>query len=501
MSEPQRFDDLGSFIEACKGVGEWRDIRKAHWDLEIGALVEGVAEASTDSPMLIFDEIVGYPEGYRVASLLFRSKRRIALALGLPVDVPRMELARLAAAKLADVVPIAPKRVNEGPVMECRFEGENVDVLRLPVLRFHAGDGGRYIGTGVSLINRDPDSGYVNVGTYRQQVHERNLLGLWMSPGQQGRQICERYWREGKACPIVATYGGDPILFLASHQKLPWGSSELDWSGGLRGAPLEIIRGPFTGLPIPAHAEVAIEGEVPPPSEEARDEGPFGEWPGYYSGGTLGTGEPQPVIRVKALYHRVRPILHDQTPMWLGTFGVRLDAGVLWHQLEQGGVQTIRGVHFFNQYFIVVSIRQRMSGHALQTAMAVLGASAGARNGRWVIVVDEDIDPSNLQEVLWAMQTRVDPATDIRTVDGAWGTPLDPRMPPWKREAQDYTNSRALVLAVRPYAWRGQFPKATRVDREMKATVLAKWAGDLAEKGEADDLHVSRVEGSREGKR
>jgi UbiD family decarboxylase len=227
---------------------------------------------------------------------------------------------------------------------------------------------------------------------------------------------------------------------------------------------------------------VAIEGEVPPPSEEARDEGPFGEWPGYYSGGSQGTGEPQPVIRIKALYHRERPILHDQTPMWPGaaTFGIRFDAGVLWHQLERAGVQDIKGVYSFNRYFVVISIRQRMAGHALQAGMAVLGTSAGARNGRWVVVVDDDIDPSNLQEVLWALETRVDPATDIRTVDGSWGTPLDPRMPPWKREARDYTNSRAVVLAVRPFHWRDKFPKVTRADRDLKASVMAKWADALA---------------------
>jgi UbiD family decarboxylase len=481
MSEQDRFDDLGSFIEACKGVDEWREIRKAHWDLEIGTLVEAVAEGSADPPMLLFDDVDGYPPGYRVASLIYASARRVALALGLPPDAPKTELARLAARKLASVQPLEPQEVSDGPVLQCRSVGDDVDVLRFPVLRFHAGDGGRYIGTGDSLINADPESGYLNVGTYRMQVHEKNLLGLWMSPGQQGRQICERYWREGKSCPVVATFGGDPLIFLASHQKLPWGDSELAWAGGLRGAPVEVLRGEITGLPIPAHAEIAIEGEVPPPSEEARDEGPFGEWPGYYAGGSHGTGEPQPVIRVKALYHRESPILHDQTPLWPGasTFGIRFDAGVLWHQLELAGVQDVRGVYSYNRYFVVVSIRQRMPGHALQTGMAVLGVSAGARNGRYVVIVDEDIDPSNLQEVLWAMETRVDPASDIRIADGTWSTPLDPRMPPAKRAARDYTNSRAIILAVRPFAWRDQCPTPTRADRRLKQEVLEKFAGAL----------------------
>lgn len=99
------------------------------------------------------------------------------------------------------------------------------------------------------MINRDPETGYINVGTYRMQVHESNLLGLWMSPGQHGRQICQRYWDQGKSCPVVAVFGEDPLSFIVSHSKIPWGHTELDQIGGLRGRPLEVIKGPITGLP------------------------------------------------------------------------------------------------------------------------------------------------------------------------------------------------------------------------------------------------------------
>ena len=137
-----------------------------------------------------------------------------------------------------------------------------VDLLKFPVLKSHRMDGGRYIGTGDCFINRDPETGYVNMGTYRMQVHERNLLGVWQSPGQQGRLIAERYWKQGKACPVVVTFGGDPLLFFLSYTKFPFGISELDRAGGMLGRPVEVIKGPLTGLPIPAHAEVVIEGEI-----------------------------------------------------------------------------------------------------------------------------------------------------------------------------------------------------------------------------------------------
>ncbi len=472
--EAEVFDDLRQYIEASKKVSEWREIKGANWDIEIGTLIEATAETIQERPMLIFDNIKGYPEGFRVLGLAFGYYKRVALALGLPPDRSRLELVRLASRKIHAAKPIAPKEISRAPVMENVMSGAQVDLFKFPALRSHEGDGGRYLGTGDVVINADPDSSFINMGTYRMQLHERNLLGLWMSPGQHGRMICMKYWEKGKSCPIVATFGQDPLTFMASNAKIPWGSSELDYVGGLRGRPLEIVKGPVTGLPIPAHAEIAIEGEVPPPSEQARDEGPFGEWPGYYSGGTVGTGEPQPVMRVKAVYHRSNPILQDEAPLWPGAYRMdfSLRAGILWDQLESMGVQDVVGVYNHTMYIWVVAIKQRYGGHAKQAGHAAIAASASARHGRYVVVVDEDIDPTNLKEVLWAMMTRVDPATDIEIVEGCWSTPLDPRMTPEQKANRDHTNSRAIFYAVRPFAWRDKFPQVSRVKRELRDEVI-----------------------------
>ncbi|MCZ6637299.1 MAG: UbiD family decarboxylase [Alphaproteobacteria bacterium] len=477
----ENYDGLRSFIESCREIGECVDIDDAHWDLEIGTLTEAAAEKITDPPMLLFDNIKGYPKGRRVVSLPIASPNRFALVLGLPLDRPKLELVRLSARKIGEGTPIPPREVASGPVMENVIEGDDVDVLAFPALRSHAWDGGRYIGTGDSLINRDPESGYINVGTYRMQVHEPGLLGLWMSPGQQGRRICERYWAKGEACPVVATFGGDPLMFLASHIKVPWGTSEFDVAGGMRGAPMEVIKGPLTGLPIPARAEIAIEGEVPPPGEQSHAEGPFGEWPGYYSGGTIGTGEDQPVIRVKAIYHRDDPILMNMAPLWPGApqDGIQFRSGVIWDQIEAAGIPDVTGVYAYHAYMVVVAIRQSYAGHARQAGMAVVSCAAAARNGRYVVVVDDDIDPTDMKEVNWAMQTRVDPASDIQILDGWWGTPLDPRMPPGKRDSADYTNSRAIIYAVRPYTWRDKFPRVNRADPEHLKEVMEKYRGVL----------------------
>ena len=477
--EWKAFDSLQEFVEACKQIDEWREIEGADWNEEIGALREVTAELIEDPPMLLFDRIKGYPAGYRVVGLLMSSYKRGALALGLPLHLPKAELNRLAAEKLRDIKPIPPVEVTTGPVMENVLSGNDVDLWHFPVPRFHAMDGGRYIGTGDSLINRDPETGYINVGTYRMQVHESNLLGLWMSPGQHGRQICQRYWDQGKSCPVVAVFGEDPLSFMVSHSKIPWGHTELEQIGGLRGRPLEVIKGPITGLPIPAHAEIAIEGEVPPPKEEARDEGPFGEWPGYYSGGTIGTGEAQPVIRVKAIYHRDNPIIQGDAPMWPGARRGGLSGGAGRGgvaDLARAGIQDVVAVGNHMGYIRVVAIKQRYPGHAQQAARAVASVT---RNGRWIVIVDEDIDPTNFSEVLWAMTTRAEPAKDIEILENCWSTPLDPLMPPDKRDTGDHTNSLAVFYAVRPFHRRDKFPKVSRSPRDLRMKMVEKYKSIL----------------------
>lgn len=471
------FHDLRGFIEACRKSNDLCEIRGAHWDLELGALIEATVDHIPQPPLLLFDEIPGYPAGYRVVSLVFASYRRGALALGLTSHKNKLEAIRLAARKVKEARFIDPREVSTGPVMENIKDGEGINVLAFPVPRFHQHDGGRYIGTGDLIIMRGPDESWVNMATYRVQVHESDLLGTWIGRGQQGYQICNKYWEAGKSCPVVAVFGCDPLTLMASRTKLPYGQSELSLAGGLRGEALEVIQGPLTGLPIPAHAEIAIEGEIPPPAEEAHAEGPFGEFPGYYAGGTLGTGKPEPVIRVKALYHRTNPILVGDPPLWFGgpADDLRISGGFLWDQLQAIGIQDVVGVCQHTPYLNVVAIRQRYAGHAKQAAHAVLCCSATANNPWYTVIVDEDIDPTNLKEVLWAMMTRVDPATDIEVIKNCRGTALDPRLTPEKRRNGEFTCNCLIYYAVRPFAWRSDFPRPSRSDPSLREEIMERY--------------------------
>jgi 4-hydroxy-3-polyprenylbenzoate decarboxylase len=128
--------------------------------------------------------------------------------------------------------------------------------------------------------------------------------------------------------------------------------------------------------------------------------------------------------------------------------------------------------------FAVIAIRQRYSGHAQQVGM-IAAQTIGLQLGRYIIVVDEDIDPSNTDEVLWAMWTRSDPETSVTVVPNCRSQPLDPRLPPEKRANRDYTGSRLVIDATRPFHWRDQFPKVVGTSAELQAQMKAKWGADF----------------------
>src|SRR5574341_2318910 len=124
------YDDFRGFVEEAKKISDYRLIEGADWDGEIGALVESTAELVPQPPMLLFDKVKGYPAGFRVCSLPYAAYNRVALALGLPTDKPKLELLRLAARKLKSARPIPPKEVSSSPLFENKLTGNDVNLLK-----------------------------------------------------------------------------------------------------------------------------------------------------------------------------------------------------------------------------------------------------------------------------------------------------------------------------------------------------------------------------------
>ncbi|HEX6768227.1 MAG TPA: UbiD family decarboxylase, partial [Candidatus Binatia bacterium] len=269
------FSDLRTFIDGAARIGELKQIDGADWNLEIGCLTELMAEQ--DGPLLLFDNIPGYPKGFRIAANVLASARRFALALSLPTDVSKLEILRTWRNKIRDLKPFAPIEVSSGPILENVLDGDKVDLEIFPTPKWHEHDGGRYIGTGDMVVIKDPDSGWVNVGTYRSCIVGKDRVTLWIIEQKHGKQIARKYWQAGKPCPVAIVLGCEPATWMAAPSAAKAGVSEYEYAGALRGAPLEVIRAPYTGLPVPATSEIVIDGEMPPPEEETHSEGPFGE--------------------------------------------------------------------------------------------------------------------------------------------------------------------------------------------------------------------------------
>jgi 4-hydroxy-3-polyprenylbenzoate decarboxylase len=189
-----------------------------------------------------------------------------------------------------------------------------------------------------------------------------------------------------------------------------------------------------------------------------------------------------PLIHIKKIYHRNNPILTIAQPGRSDDFNfqrVIARSALVWDELEKAGVPDVKGVWCHeagaSRFLIVVSINQRYAGHARQAASIACQCHAGAFTGRYVIVVDEDIDPSNTFDVLWAFSTRSDPATDIDILRRTWSSSADPLIHPDIPARQKGLNSRALVDACRPYEWRDRFPPTVQTSPELEKVVYEKF--------------------------
>ena len=468
------YKDVREWIQKVDEMGELKVVEGADWNLEIGALSVLASKHRENTPALLFDRIKDYPAGYRILVGFFESLRRSALTTNLPIEITREGFIQACRERLATRPSIPPVKVSSGPILENVYDGDEVDLFKFPVPFWHKRDGGRYIGTGHVIITRDPDDGWVNVGCYRVMVHDRSTLGMNISPGKHGRMHRTKYFERGKPCPVVACFGVDPLLHMIATRPEPYGKCEFDAVGGIKGEPVEIIEGELTGLPIPAYAEIAVEAEILP--DQGREEGPFSEWTGYYASGE----KMEPVIKVHRVYHRNEPII-TASPEYRPTARAEhcyelLRAAYIRDQVEKAGVPEVKGVaSYFRRFLTVISIKQRYPGHARQAGLVTSQCQGAAYLGRYVIVVDEDIDVYDINDVLWAMCSRADPVDATEILRRCWSGPLDPIIP---KERKGFS-SRMIIDACRPFEWIKDFPPAAEIEADYQKRLMAKWKKEL----------------------
>ena len=469
------YKDLREFIGLVEGLGALRRIAGADPHLEIGAITE-VAAGRAGSPALLFDDIKGFRHGFRIFTNAVTSPQRAALALGLDPHLRPLDALKAWMDKRKTLEPRPAHPVKDAAFLQHWMRSEAVDLRQFPAPVWHRHDGGPFIGSGSLVIMRDPDDGWVNASIYRIQVQdERRVTVQFDHAGRHGAIIAQKYWVRGNPCPVAVVHGEDPALFVAGFEYLPARQSEYEFAGAIKGAPIEVCPGPQTGLPLPAHAEIVFEGQLLPMSEAALPEGPFGEFTGYYAS----EARPAPVMEVTAAYHRSDPILLGSPPMKPPRFhfGLPLRAATIWQNLDAGGVTDVVGAwQHVSQLMTVVALRQRYDGHAKRAALV---AAAHSYMARIVVVVDEDIDPSSLDDVMWAVATRCEPSEQIDILRNAWSSALDPRIPPDEKLVGITAHSKVIIEACRPFSWRDKFPPTSALSQEEARVVEAKWGEKL----------------------
>ena len=473
--------DLRVWLEGVRGFGELKEVDGADWNLELGAISE-LNVRKTDNSALLFDGIVGYPPGFRVLTCSTSSPRRLSSILRLGVDPSRHSLVQKLRGKPAEWTKASgdfdPVETAEGPALENVRQNDAVDLLAFPSPLWHEKDGGRYIGTGCCVVTQDLDSDWINVGTYRVMVHDERHVGLDMVPGKHGAIHYDKFKKAGKPFPVVIVIGCDPLGFLVSGIEVAFGTCEYNFMGAILNEPVSVVKGELTGLPFPAASECVLEGWVMPGDE--RLEGPFGEFHGYYPG-KEGTA---PAVTIDRIYYRNDPILvgspPGKPPNDYSYSKAVMRSSLLFDALLAAGVPDVKAVWAHEiggaRMFNVVSIAQRYAGHARQAGHVLNQCGAGAYMARYSVVVDEDIDPSNLQEVMWAVATRTDPAIDIDIIQRGVGSKNDPMFVAYPYEAP--LSSKAIIDACRPYDRLDVFPDVAEVSKELEEKVRAKW-GDL----------------------
>ncbi len=468
-----RGQDLRSWIAAMQEAGELVTVKGADRESEIGGVVD-IAMRKMGRPSVLFEDIPGYDPGYRVLGNLFTSVKRIALTVGLPADTKEVDLVRFWRDYMRNAPTLPTKEVNAGALLENTFTGDDIDIMKIPAPRWHEQDGGHYIGTGCMVIMKDRDSGWINYGAYRIQQHDKRTASVMISKGKHGDILMRRYHDRGEPCPIAVVAGVHPGLCAVAGLEIPYGKNEFEAAGGLLGESIRTINGPKTGLPIPAEAEIAFEGFVYP--DDLIDEGPLGEWTGYYAGGK----KKEPAIRIETFWHRDNPILTGAIPgippnddtFYRGT----ARAGVVWHELEAAGVPEVKGVWSHeaggSRMWLTVAIKQQYAGHSKQAGYIASQCHAGAYANRVVVVVDEDINPADMDKVVWAICTRCDPKDDVDILKHCWSTTLDPMAYPPERRNM---NSRMIIDACVPWNRMQEWPDTVTNTPPLEAKVREKF--------------------------
>ncbi len=371
-----------------------------------------------------------------VTGALGASPRSVALAL--QCEVHEINSKIIDALRL----PKKPKSVNAGACQEVVMTGHQATLDSLPIVTWTPGkDKAPYITT--IVVTRDHDTGIANMGVYRTMLRDSHNVVVNLAPGRQGYRNVMTWLNKGKTAPIAWVIATEPVVHLATVANLPYGKDEMEFAGGLKGQPIDLVRCKTVDLNVPATAEIIIEGQIAP--GDVDDEGPFGEFAGY-----MGPVEKRPVARITAITHRKDPIFYGYTsqmpPSESTTIQSLMNAGVILQMMRDViGDQAVHDVWIdltFGGLLAhgVIAITPQFPGHGKRVGRTIADITTLKR----ITVVDSDVDIRDHTHVDWALNSRFSPQRDTVVIDDCY-VPI--QMDPSVRDARgNVTPGSKLVL-------------------------------------------------------
>ncbi len=417
------YKDLRDFLMRLESEGQLLRVEKeVLLEPDIGAAACAAGEIA-GGPAILFEKIRGY-DRKKVVMNVHGSWKNYALMLDLPIDTPLRQLFH-ELVKKSDRFPVPSQVVNHAPLKEIILT-RDINIFEvLPVFRVNDYDGGPYLSKAV-VVSKDPEnSENQNLGIYRLQVKDKDRLGIQTSPQHDIAINLRKAEELNQPLPVTVAIGNDPAITLAAGMPLQYDEDEYEMAGALRGEPTEIIRAETVDLMVPAGAEVVLEGEIIPRKRSI--EGPFGEYPGFYSA-TMKQAE----IKIKAITLRKDPILFEN--LYIGKPWSEHDyligpitSATLYRQLKAMAPEVVSvNAMYCHGYGTIVSTKSRMAGYGKIIAAKLLATPHGLVYPKLIVIVDEDIDPFNLNEVMWALVTRFRPDRDLILIPNTPGSTLDP---------------------------------------------------------------------------
>jgi len=430
------YEDIRTFLDDCEKNKEAVRVNKeVDWNLEAGAITRRQAEIGKGltvekggQPALLFEKVKGFPKGFRLASNLSSNMYRMALMMGHP-DPENARLDELQEIFMDGYKnPIKPMLVSDGACKENKLLGKDIDLYKLPAPMVHDGDGGRYIGTYHIVATKDPDTEWVNWGMYRVLIHNKNNMGVLIVPLQNIGLIARKYAEKNEPMPVSVVIGADPLSLFMAATPAAVGFSEADVVGGLRKAPLKMVKCETNDLLVPADSEIVIEGEILP--NVTAFEGPFGEYTGYRAS----PRDKRPVIKVTAITYRNDPILT------MSCMGLPVDdshilasigtSAIIKDALKKVGIP-VTAVNYIPEsgsQLLVVSTKTPFAHIATWIKDAVYALGGMCAYFRYIFVVNDDVDIFNVNEVFHAFFSRIHPDRSIHVSRNPSG-PLVPAAP------------------------------------------------------------------------